>query len=232
MKIFILLFLLAATSAYPCVGTILKIHGTNNGFIQRGDEKVQIAADIPLELNDSISSMDSHIVLHVFPGTQISLAKNTELKISQHLLEENKKLAKSFSVIDFIKGLIRVQVAREAGEELEQKIQAKDVSFAVRGTEFEVSYSDLDVDLDVMEGEVVVSSPHIHSFVPEVVKANEGFRFNRKQKVFARRKFSPKFNNHPGFLKREKLLEKWKLKKERLNKLGKKKIRKKRRTRD
>lgn len=218
MKLFFLLLLLSANSAFSGIGSVIKVVGTNNGYIQRGLEKIQISESLPLELNDSLSSVDSHVVIHLYPGTQLSLSKNSEIRLSQHVIEENKKLEKAFSVIDFLKGLIRVQVTRTSEEVIEQEIKAKDVAFAVRGTEFEVSYDDSDVDLDVMEGEVVVSSPYVHSFVPEVVKANEGFRFDRRKKAFARRKFSPKFRNHPGFLKRNEIRERWKIKKSRWQK--------------
>lgn len=221
MKLFFLLFILSTNSALSGVGAVIKVVGTNNGYIQRGIDKIQISENLPLELNDTLRSMDSHLVLHLLPGTQLSLAKNTEIKISQHLIEENKELEKAFSVIDFLKGIILVQVTKTSEETIEQEIKAKDVSFAVRGTEFEVAYADSDVDLDVMEGEVIVSSPHVHSFVPEVVKANEGFRFDRRKKAFARRKFSPKFRNHPGFLNRREIRKRWMAKQARYQKKSK-----------
>ncbi|MFP5387461.1 MAG: hypothetical protein ACLGHN_15390, partial [Bacteriovoracia bacterium] len=92
----------------------------------------------------------------------------------------------------------------------EQKVTADDVAFGVRGTEFEVAFTDdSEVDLDVVEGEVEVSSPHVHTFVPEIVKANEGFKFDRKRRKFVRRKFHLKMKDHPGFQKPSELRKKW-----------------------
>lgn len=222
MKIFFFSFLIMTNICFAEVGSVLKITGNNNAYLLRGDTKLPLTTEMHLELNDQIFSNEAHLVIFVLPGTQMSLARDTEIKISEHLIEENKELQKSFSVIDFIKGIIRVQVTKSEGERIEQKVQAQDVAFAVRGTEFEVSYDQAkDVDLDVMEGEVVVSSPHVHTFVPEVVKANEGFKFNRKKKAFARRKFRQKFKQHPGFLNKEQIRKLKKLKKERRQKLKK-----------
>ncbi len=228
MKIFIFTFLITLNFCYAEVGSVLKISGNNNAYLVRNDKKLSLSTDMLLELNDKIFSNEAYLVIYVFPGTQMSLAHHTEVTISELLIEENKDLQKSFSVIDFIKGIIRVQVTRSEDEIIEQKIQAQDVAFAVRGTEFEVSYDqNKDVDLDVMEGEVVVSSPHVHSFVPEIVKRNEGFRFRRNKKLFARRKFAPKFKKHPGFLSKDRLKTLKQLRKERRKKSRRKSIRNK-----
>ena len=57
--------------------------------------------------------------------------------------------------------------------------------------------------------------------MPEIVKANEGFKFSRKKKTFARRKFSPKFKNHPGFENKKQLRLNWKeMKKQRRTEKG------------
>lgn len=72
-------------------------------------------------------------------------------------------------------------------------VVSSDVSFSTESAEFEVSLSDnKDVDLDVVRGEVLVSSPHVHTFVPEIVKAQEGFRYRSNPPGFERRKYSIK----------------------------------------
>ena len=231
MKILLFSFLIMSNFCFAGVGSILKIAGTNNAYLIRGDSRIPVSPEMQLELDDQIFSNEAHLVIFVLPGTQMSLARNTEIKISEHLIEENKELQKSFSVIDFIKGIIRVQVTKSEGESIEQTIQAQDVAFAVRGTEFEVSYDQAnDVELDVVEGEVVVSSPHVHTFVPEVVKAKEGFKFNRKKKAFARRKFRQQLKQHPGFLNKEQFKKLKRLKRERqsnIKEMNRKSFRKK-----
>jgi len=151
------------------------------------------------------------VVLHLYPSTQISLNKNSKLQITQALIQESDVGEESTSVIKLLKGLIRLQVIKEINQKINQEVNVGDVSFGVRGTDFEVNANDTsEVDLDVYEGEVTVTSPHVQTFVPEVVKASEGFRFSRKQKQFIRRKFQPKFKNHPGFLDKVSLRERWK----------------------
>lgn len=214
MRLFILTFLLLLNTSFADVGRVLKVVGDHDAYLLRDKNKLELSPDLALELDDEIFSGNTYLVIHLYPGTQMSLAKNTQVKITQNTIQENNDLEKTFSVIDFIKGIVRLQVTRESNQEIDQKIQAEGVSFGVRGTEFEVSYKEnKDVDLDVFEGEVTVSSPYIHSFVPEIVKTNEGFRFERAKKKFARRRFSPKFRNHPGFENSKKLKEFWKEKK-------------------
>ena len=158
-----------------------------------------------LEEGDELFTQKSVVVALLYPTTQLSLSKNSQIKISQNLLEEKENLEKSSSVIDYIKGIIRAKVTKDKDLTIDQTIRAKDVAFAVRGTEFEVSQEGEDVDLDVIEGEVEVSSPHVQTFVPEIVKANEGFRFNRKKHSFSKRKFASRFAHHPGFAQAEEI---------------------------
>lgn len=211
MKKFLFFFFLTIFSASAEVGKVVRIAGENTGYLIRASEKVSLNQDTPLELQDEIHSDNSVLVLYLYPGTQISLGKKTSIKLTEHFIDSSEdKLRKSFSIIDLIKGMVRLQVTKEGQEELEQKITADDVAFAVRGTEFEVSYLETShVDLDVVEGEVEVSSPHVQTFVPEIVKAKQGFRFDRKKRSFGRRKFLLKFRDHPGFGKASQLRKNW-----------------------
>jgi hypothetical protein len=61
----------------------------------------------------------------------------------------------------------------------------------------------------VHEGEVEASSPYVQTFVPEIIKAGKGFRYNRKLRNFASRAFGPRFKNHPGFLSRQEVRNHW-----------------------
>jgi hypothetical protein len=203
-------FVLLASTAFAEVGKISKVVGSGDAYILRNKEKITITVDASIEQGDELFTQDSVLIVYLYPTSQIGLAKNTQIKITQNLIEGTDEKDKSFSVIDFIKGLIRLQVTKEDNLEIEQKIVADGVAFAVRGTEFEVSQEGEDFDLDVIEGEVEVTSPYVNTFVPEIVKANEGFRFNKKSRNFQRRKFGAKFKNHPEFAKREEIRQKWK----------------------
>lgn len=210
MKIILLISVLLFGTALAEVGKVTKVVGETDSFLVRGSENIKISPDLMLELGDVIHSQNSYIVIHLYPATQMSLAKNTEIKISEHMIEENNDLEKTTSVIDFIKGIIRLQVTKDANQEINQKVQAERVAFGVRGTEFEVSLEDnQDVDLDVFEGEVEATSPDVHTFVPEIIKANEGFRFEKKKRSFSKRRFAPKFRNHPGFVEKKRINQEW-----------------------
>lgn len=219
MRCLILMGLIMSNLTFAGVGKVLKVIDGPGAEVTRGTQKIKLTPDFSLELGDTISSGESYVVFQIYPATQLSMAKNTELKISEHAIQDVNKIEKTWSVIDFLKGIVRTQVSRDADQEVEQQIRTEGASFSVRGTEFEVSIEEnKDVDLDVFEGEVAASSPYIQSFVPEIVKANEGFRFERSKKAWSKRRFSPKFRNHPGFENPKKLLKKWKEKKKQMQK--------------
>lgn len=87
--------------------------------------------------------------------------------------------------VRILKGHIQVKTKKK------MTVLNDDVSFSTESGEFRVSLNDnKDVDLDVASGEVLVSSPHVHTFVPEIVKAKEGFRYKSTPPGFERRKYS------------------------------------------
>jgi hypothetical protein len=205
-------FALIISASFAEVGKVSKIIGSGDAYIFRNQQKMLLAQDTLLEQGDELFTMDSVVVVYLYPTTQMSLSKNTQIKITESLIDIEGEKDKSFSVINFIKGLVRLQVTKDENLEIDQKVVADGVAFGVRGTEFEVSKEGEDFDLDVIEGEVEVSSPFVQTFVPEIVKANEGFRFNKKAKNFQRRKFFAKFKNHPEFANKKEMREKWKQK--------------------
>jgi len=214
MQLLALVFFFLISSAFAEIGNVKKILGDQDGYALRGGERIKLEVDLPLELGDEVFSQNSVVLLQIDPSTQVSMAKNTELKISEHQVQELSQLEKAYSVIEFISGLIRVNVEKDQDQEIEQQIKTRNVVFGVRGTDFEVTLEKSgDVDLDVFEGEVAVSSPYIHSFVPEIVKGNEGFRFQKSKKTFLRRKFMSRFKNHPGFERPDVMRKAWKEKK-------------------
>ncbi len=209
MILWILSFTLLISASMAEVGKISKTLGTGDAYLMRGKNKISLVQDSLIEQGDEIFTEDSVIQLYLYPTTQINLAKNSHIKINESLIEGEGSKEKSTSVIGFIKGLIRLQVTKDENLEINQKVVADGVIFGVRGTEFEVSNENDDFELDVVEGEVEVSSPYVQTFVPEMVKANEGFRFNKKGRKFERRKFRMKFANNPGFSKREDIRQMW-----------------------
>lgn len=212
MLMWIFSFLMLINVVFAQEGRITKIAGDQSSYLVRKNQNILLKEELPLEKGDEIYSMNSVVLLYLQPTTQMSLAKNSHVKITQNLIEENLEKDKATSVIEYIKGIIRLQVTQDDQLEIDQKVVAEGVSFAVRGTEFEISQEGEDVDLDVIEGEVEVSSPYVQTFVPEIVKANEGFKFNKKQRHFKRRKFRTKFKNHPRFADKKTVRQEWKQK--------------------
>jgi hypothetical protein len=208
--LFSFLFLINVVSAEE--GRVSKIAGDDSSYLVRNNQNIVLKEELPLEQGDEIYSMNSVVLIYLQPTTQMSLAKKSQIKITQNLIEINLEKEKSTSVIEYIKGIVRLQVTRDDQLEINQKVVADGVSFAVRGTEFEISREGEDVELDVVEGEVEVSSPYVQTFVPEIVKANEGFKFNKKNRQFQRRKFRPKFTDHPRFADKNTIRQKWKQK--------------------
>jgi hypothetical protein len=210
MMIFIFSLLLAFFSiSYAQVGKMIKVVGGQEAYLLRGSEKLLLKEDLDLEEGDEIFSETSYLVFLIHPSTQLSLSKNTSIKIVQAKFEKEEKVSTLTSSIELLKGLLRVQVIKDSDLQVDQKIISQNVAFAVRGTEFEVSLDEENIDLDVVEGEVEVSSPDIQTFVPEIVKANEGFRFLRKKPKFLRRAFKLRFKDHPAFLSRKVLKDRW-----------------------
>lgn len=214
MRILLFISLMTLISfAFAEEGRVLKLTEVGDAYLLRGDQKIKLDVDSEINSGDTIFTRSSRIVIHLFPSTQIGLAPKTEIRIAKNLIVESEKGDGLESVIEYLKGMIRLQVTKGENEDIKQSVQAKDVAFAVRGTDFEVSTDEDDIDLDVFEGEVEVSSPHVMTFVPEIVKSRKGFRFNGKKRTFATRKFSPRFKDHLGFLKKEEIRERWMKKK-------------------
>ncbi len=207
----ILFSLFLISFAHAQVGEILSIKGNQDAWLTRGGNKVTLSEGASLETGDSIHTENSHVTFILYPKIQMSLVKGTELNITRHMIEESSS-EKSTSLIELVKGLIRVQVTKDGTEEVDHKVDARGVTFSVRGTEFEVSSTDDDAELDVFEGEVEVSSPYVQTFVPEIVKPNEGFRYERKERKFARRALKER-NREARFLRKEEMRSRWNAKK-------------------
>ncbi len=227
MKQFILslLCLFFALNSYGEIGIVTKIQGIKDSFVLRNSQKIPLEENFILEKGDEIVSENSYVVILIHPATQLSLSKKTKMILSEATIEESGETSYVSSALELIKGMIRAQVIKDTNIQVDQKILTGNVSFAVRGTEFEVSNLDDDVDLDVIEGAVEVSSPEVHSFVPEIVKSNEGLKFKRKAARFERRKFALRFKDHPGFFGREKMRDIWRNKKTKLQRFFKRKER-------
>ncbi|HXH75981.1 MAG TPA: FecR domain-containing protein [Bacteriovoracaceae bacterium] len=217
MLLWSIMLSLCLSFACASAGKVEKIVGAQDAYLMRGQEKITISTDMELKEGDEVFSSNAYVVLLLHPASQLSMNKQSQMKITKSEIDESQPVVKATSIVDLIKGLIRVMVTKQEGQEVEQQVTSSitNVAFAVRGTEFEVSLDDEGADLDVIEGEVEVSSPLVQTFVPEIVKANEGFKFSKRQKKFMRRKMAVRFKHHPGFLNKGEMKERWKKRHER-----------------
>lgn len=213
---------LMLSTAYAEVGKVSRVIGSQDAYVMRQAEKLILFPDFLMEEGDEVFTQDSVVVIHLYPQSQMSLSKNTQIRITKNVIDISSEQEKVFSILDYVKGIVRLQITKDANQQIEQKVQAEGVAFAVRGTEFEVSRENEDFDLDVVEGEVEVTSPFVHTFVPEIVKANEGFRFNKRARKYQRRKFRMNLKE-TGFSSRSELRAKWKLKRQQRRAQGLKK---------
>jgi hypothetical protein len=198
-----------STSLFAEVGKFINVEGSGDAQIIRSSGRVSPVVDGDIEEGDEIESNNSILVFYLYPSTQIVLNKNSKIQITKALVEESATGEENTSIIKLLKGIIRLQISKDVNQKINQEVNVGDVSFGVRGTDFEVNAESDDVDLDVYEGEVTVNSPHVQTFVPEIVKANEGFRYGRKQRQFMRRKFQPRLNRHQGFITKNDLHGRW-----------------------
>lgn len=209
MRLILFLSLLWINAVMADAGRISKVIG-KDAYLLRNDQKILLSPEITLRAGDHIFSEDSYVVIQIYPLSQMSLSRLTQIKISEHVISGKESSEKTSSITEFISGMIRMKVSNEKRQEVDHKITTEVVSFAISGTEFEVSSKNKDIDIDVIEGVVSASSPFIHSFVPEIIKANEGLRFDYKKKDFIKRKFELKFQDHPGFESHKDVSKKWK----------------------
>jgi hypothetical protein len=193
MKFILTLLILFSTLAYADAGYVIKKIGQKEGHLLRQGEKRSLEVRQVLKMGDEIFSQESMVLIYLEPNLQISLSKNSHIKLNR-------------SLINLMKGLVRVRVEKVIDKENDFKLQTRDVVVAISEAEFEIMIAESkNVELDVFNGEVVVSSPHVHSFVPEVVKSREGLTFHFVKKAFLRRKIESRFKNYPKFLNRSEL---------------------------
>lgn len=155
-------------------GKIVGVLGKSDSILTREDKKISIKKNLVTELNDKIQTNNASVTVALHPKNELIINNNSEVKFADK------------DVLDFIKGAIWLSLKDE------MKVQAEGVSFTAKNAEFEVSEGKDSIDLDVIRGEVTVSSPYVQTFVPEIVKAREGFSFGKTKKSFNRRKLSLK----------------------------------------
>lgn len=177
MRYWFLGMLMTINAAWAQMGQVTELIGTKDAYLMRESSKVLLSKELKLESGDEVFSENAELLIRLTSGTHVSMGKNTQLKLSKEMIE-------------LFKGIIRLKAVKDS------KVQANGVAFEAQASDFEVSWLDNNsIDLDVYKGEVTVSSPHVHTFVPEIVKSKEGFTYNPLSPSFNRRSFAPKLKN-------------------------------------
>jgi hypothetical protein len=179
---FILFLVLFTFNSQAEVGKILKMK-RDKAYVIRNGQKHTLTLLSKIQVGDEIHSSTSEILFLIHPSTQISLSKNSQFTIAEK------------GIVRFLKGSGHFLVDKKSLQGDDFKVETEGVVFIVRGTEFEVSLNESAIDLNVVSGQVEASSPYVQSFVPEMVKARQGLRFDLKKKAFQRKKFSPISND-------------------------------------
>ena len=210
MGLWILCFIMTVTTAFAEVGKVAKLTGDNSAYLIRNKSKVEIKTNTMIEVGDEIMSGNSTLVVHLYPETQISLGKQTHLTLEQADLAVTKNQAKSFAVLKLSKGMIRAILPGVKNQEIEQRYETEGMTGVLSQGEFEMSLEESkNVNLEVLSSQVAISSPFIQSFVPEIVKAKEGLTFSWKEKAYVRRKPTPRFTDHAGFVNAKTIKKNW-----------------------
>lgn len=109
------------------------------------------------------------------PTVKLRAGRNTKFTVN--------KEASVVTSIKLSKGVVRVMSSSEFA------VKGPDVTFTTKDAEFEVAIFKHFVDVNVIRGEVEASSPHIQTFVPEIINAQEGFRYSRTERKFLKGRY-------------------------------------------
>lgn len=136
------------------VGEVQRITG-DQVFLARNGVQSDLKTGDSLVVGDKISTGKGVAQLLINPTTQINVAQNSQIEISEQMIEERDNGTHVTSVIKLLQGHLRLLVEK-LGTTVDQRVEASGAAFAVRGTEFELLDTDDGVDLQVFEGEVEV----------------------------------------------------------------------------
>jgi hypothetical protein len=161
------------------IGEVSFIRGQNAKVI-RENNTIDLVEGQALEKKDKIVSNDAVIQIVLFPSTQINIGKKSEINLSEYEIDSQKKESKS--IIEFIKGELRVLVRKMSGDEkVDQTYRTDLVDFGVRGTEFSLQSSPESSEIEVNEGEVEATERETQKKLGLITRLKR-FRYLRNQK--------------------------------------------------
>jgi hypothetical protein len=195
--LFLCLIILTQTS-FGQVGKILT-GSQSESYILRDTLIVKISNNFKLKTGDEIVVKINPILIKIYPNTQIALSRNSSFKVVsfKSVIRNNKKVFTS--LLELKSGTLATNIKVKANEVVNLRIKTKEVEFIFSNGQYEISNYGQGTDLHVMKGEVEVRSPHVQTFVPEIIKSGEGFRYTKANPAFSKIPFKPQFNNAPAF---------------------------------
>lgn len=206
------LILLFSISLNAEVGKISEVEGLG-GFIIRDEKKIAIEKDLDIERQDIIQTNTSQVLIHLYPGTQINLADQTDFKVESHQVDAHQDKETSQMVMELLRGAMKILVEKFSPlDETEQVLKTKMVALSVRGTEFEVQVQDNgNTQVDVIHGTVSAASDNenLDLNTSDSLDLKYGKKFSLKESLKVRRKLI-KSRLKILLLKKEKLIERWK----------------------
>jgi ferric-dicitrate binding protein FerR (iron transport regulator) len=151
----------------------------------RDKKKMELTSDYMMKAGDEIHSGKSKVTLGLQAGSKLQIAKQSKIVVSHYQITKAGQKEKAIIDIDLLKGSLNAKVHSEGNQEIEFKINTPGASFAADEADAEVMLDkSKSASVKVTKGQVLVSSPFIQSFAPEVVKAGEKLRFDMKKKAY------------------------------------------------
>lgn len=150
-------------------GKVLDLSPNSSSYVIRGDQKLSLVREFQLSNRDEIKAEGSSVQFK-FGDAIFILLRSSSVSLGPGKIFLNE-------------GSVVVKAAKET------LVEAPKVSFTASEATFSLMLSETGAEVDVEKGEVTVSSPLIMTFVPEIVKAQQGLRFDQKEKKYIRRKF-------------------------------------------
>src|SRR5580692_10896397 len=158
---------MADTSHAETVGTITALQG--NAQDQRGTVTLPVSVNMPVMLHDLlITSAGATLVLLLTDNSKVSLLESSRLAVDEHLVGPGG--GRVSAVMKLFSGSVHSLVSSSVGRAFNYQIKTSNSVIAVRGTDFEVDYSEgkarvgyngcgIYTDVRVHDGTVEVQNP-------------------------------------------------------------------------
>jgi hypothetical protein len=198
MNFLFLCLIILTQASFGQAGKILT-GSQSESYILRDTLVVKISDNLKLKPGDEIVVKNNPILTKINPNTQIALSHNSSVKVVsfKSFKKNNKKVFTS--LLELKSGTLLTNIKVKANEVVNHRIKTEEVEFIFSKGQFEISNYGTGTDLHVMKGEVEVRSPKVQTFVPEIIKSGEGFRYTKANPSFSKIPFKPQFKNPPAF---------------------------------